>query len=63
VISPAALKAKITDRVEYLSWPKIENEYWDSYYLPTTSSRKDKIKTISDRLIELSQPRTFKDDT
>ncbi|XP_026814716.1 testicular haploid expressed gene protein-like [Rhopalosiphum maidis] len=64
VISPAALKAKITDRLEYLSWPKIENEYWESYYFPTTSSRnyKKKIKIISDRLIELSQPKPFKDD-
>lgn len=61
MISRAALKAKLTDRLEYLAIPKKENDSWESYYSPTMSRGK-KIKIISDRLIALSRPRPFIDD-
>jgi len=49
--------------LEYLAIPKKENAYWESYYSPTISEKyKNKIKKISGRLIELSQPRPFIDD-
>ncbi|XP_008182140.1 testicular haploid expressed gene protein-like [Acyrthosiphon pisum] len=60
-ISRAALKAKLTDRLEYLAIPKQESDSWKSYYLPTVS-RGNKIKTISDRLITLSNPKPCIDD-
>ncbi|XP_025205197.1 testicular haploid expressed gene protein-like [Melanaphis sacchari] len=64
VISPAALKAKLTDRLEYLALPKKENVYWESYYSSTVKPEKykNKNKIISGRLIELSQPKPFIDD-
>lgn len=61
MISRAALKAKLTDRLEYLAIPKKENDCWKSYYAPITS-RGNKIKIISDRLIALSQPKPCIDD-
>jgi len=61
VISRAALKAKLTNRLEYLAIPKIENDSWKSYYSPTKPAGK-KIKKISDRLVTLSRPRPFIDD-
>jgi len=61
VISRAALKAKLTDRLEYLAIPKTENDSWMSYYSPPMPPG-NKIKIITDRLIELSRPRPFIDD-
>jgi len=61
VISRAALKAKLTDRLAYLAIPKEESDSWKSYYSPTVS-RGNKIKIISERLIALSKPKPCIDD-